>query len=114
MTRGEVWWAALGAPAGSGPGFRRPVLIVQSDAFTRSAIRTVVVVAITSNVALAEAPGNVRVGRRGTGLRAESVVNVSQVVTVDKESLTKRLGAVSPRVMDAVDAGLSLVLGLRS
>jgi mRNA interferase MazF len=112
MIRGEIWWAALAAPAGSAPGFRRPVLIVQSDAFTRSAIRTVIVAAITSNVALAEAPGNVRVGRRGTGLRTESVVNVSQVVTADKASLTKRLGAVSPHTLNAVDAGLRLVLGL--
>lgn len=112
MTRGEIWWAALGAPAGSAPGFRRPVVVVQSDAFTRSAIRTVIIAAITSNVALGEAPGNVVIGRRGTGLRTESVVNVSQVLTVDKSALIKRLGRASPSVMDAVDAGLRLALGL--
>jgi len=112
MTRGEVWWAALAPPAGSAPGFRRPVVIVQSDAFTRSAIRTVIIAAVTSNVALGDAPGNVVIGRRGTGLRTESVVNVSQVLTVDKSVLTKRLGRVAPRIMDAVDDGLRLVLGL--
>jgi mRNA interferase MazF len=112
MTRGEVWWAALAPPAGSAAGFRRPVVIVQSDAFTRSAIRTVIIATVTSNVALGDAPGNVVIGRRGTGLRTESVVNVSQVLTVDKSVLTKRLGRVAPRVMDAVDDGLRLVLGL--
>ncbi len=87
-------------------------MIVQSDTFTRSAIRTVIIAAITSNVALGDAPGNVVIGRRGTGLRTESVVNVSQVLTIDKTALTKRIGRVAPSVMDAVDAGLRLVLGL--
>ena len=112
MVRGEIWWATLGTPAGSAPGFHRPVVVVQSDTFTRSAIQTVIIAAITSNVALGEAPGNVAIGRRGTGLRTESVVNVSQVLTVDKTALTKRLGRVAPRVMDAVDEGLRLVLAL--
>jgi mRNA interferase MazF len=82
MSRGEVWWASLGAPAGSGPGYRRPVLVVQSNEFTESRIRTVVVAVVTSNLRLASAPGNVRCGSRATGLPRDSVVNISQILTV--------------------------------
>jgi len=83
MRRGEVWWAALGKPFGSAPGYRRPVVVLQINDFNDSPIRTVVVVAITSNLALARAPGNVLCRRRDTGLSKDSVVNVSQVATID-------------------------------
>ena len=112
MLRGEVWWADLDEPVGSGPGFRRPMLVVQADPFNRSRIATVVVAAITSNLALAEAPGNVRLSRRGCGLSKESVVNVSQLYTLDRRSLTERAGRLPLSRMTEVDAGLRLVLGV--
>jgi mRNA interferase MazF len=86
MKRGEVWWAALPPPAGSGPGLRRPVVVVQSNPFYESRISTVVIAVVTSNLALADAPGNVRVGKSESGLSKPSVVNVPQVLTIDRSS----------------------------
>lgn len=112
VKRCEVWWANLANPKGSEPGFRRPVLVVQSDAFNRSAIRTVVVVAITSNLALAAAPGNVRLRKGSGGLSKPSVVNVSQLHTVNRAILVQRIGALPDTAMREVDGGLKLVLGV--
>ena len=112
MKRGEVWWASLPEPTGSGPGFRRPVLVVQSNPFNQSRINTVVIAVVTSNLALAEAPGNVRLAKTEAGLPKSSVVNVSQVLTIDRELLTLRVKALSSRAMQRVDEGLRLVLGL--
>ncbi len=112
MQLGEVWWADLPEPTGSGPAYRRPVVVVQSDDFNRSRIQTVVVVAITSNMRLAAAPGNVAIGRRGTGLPRESVVNVSQLLTLDKRILTEKAGRLSTATMREVQDGLRLVLAL--
>jgi mRNA interferase MazF len=112
MERGAVWWAQLPAPAASEPGFRRPVVIVSSNPFNRSRIRTVVVVVLTSNLRLAEAPGNVPVAATESGLSKDSVANVSQVLTVDKGFLTERCGRLPSRVMRALDNGLRLVLAL--
>ena len=112
IRRGEIWWASLRNPAGSGPGCRRPVLVVQTNEFNESRIRTVVIAALTSNLALASAPGNVRCPRRETGLGRDSVVNVSQVITVDRRFLTTRVGALAPARLRAVEEGLRQVLGL--
>jgi mRNA interferase MazF len=112
MRRGEIWWASLGAPLGSGPGFRRPVLIVQSNDFNESAIRTTICAVVSSNMRLAEAPGNIRLSRKASGLARESVVNVSQLVTLDKRLLTARVGRTPARVLRDVDAGIKLVLSL--
>lgn len=112
MKRGEVWWASLPAPAGSGPGLRRPVLVVQSNPFNDSRIATVVIAAITSNLALAEAPGNIRIGKSESGLSKPSIINVSQVLTVDRSYLTERVRALPQQIMSRVDSGLRLVLGL--
>jgi len=112
MRRGEIWWASLPSPTGSEPGFRRPVLIIQSDPFNASRIATVIAAAITSNTDLAMAPGNVPLSRRASGLPRSSVVNVSQVATVDKARLTGRVRALSKDLMDCVDEGLRLVLSL--
>jgi len=112
MKRGEVWWASLPAPTGSGPGFRWPVLVIQSDPFNQSRIATVVTAVITSNLALADAPGNVRLGRSESGLAKPSVVNVSHVVTLDRQLLTQRVRAVPGTTMRQVDEGLRLVLGV--
>jgi len=112
MKRGEVWWASLPEPTGSGPGFRRPVLVIQSNPFNESRISTVVVAVITSNVALVEAPGNVRISKAESGLPKASVVNVSQLVTLDRTMLTARVKQLPGKVMQQVSAGLQLVLGL--
>ena len=112
MHRGEIWWASLGEPEGSGPGYRRPVLIVQSDEFNRSRINTVIVAVLTSNIALAQAPGNVLIKARHAGLAKDSVVNVSQVITVDKQRLTEKIKKVEPSTMAEVDDGLRLVLAI--
>jgi mRNA interferase MazF len=112
MRRGDIWWASLPIPQGSEPGYRRPVLVVQADVFNRSRIETVLVAAITSNVRLAEAPGNVRLTRRQSGLPRESVVNISQLWTLDKIRLTDRVGRLPAEVMENVDEGLKRVLSL--
>ncbi|MGH8183466.1 MAG: type II toxin-antitoxin system PemK/MazF family toxin [Rhodanobacteraceae bacterium] len=112
MRRGEVWWASLPEPTGSGTGFRRPVLIVQSNSFNQSRISTVVVAVITSNIVLAEAPGNVRLAKSEAGLPRASVVNVSQLLTIDRARLTLRVRALSSQTIARVDEGLRLVMGL--
>jgi len=112
MKRGEIWWASLPAPTGSGPGFRRPVVVVQSNPFNQSRIATVVVAIITSNLALADAPGNIRVGKSESGLAKPSVVNVSQLYTLDRELLTQRVRTLPADAMRTIDDGLRLVLGL--
>ena len=112
VRRGEIWWAALGDPVGSGPGFRRPVLIVQSNEFNESAIRTTICAVVTSNPRLAAAPGNVPMTRKASGLTRDSVVNVSQLITVDKRLLIARVGRVPPETLRNVEAGIRLVLAL--
>jgi mRNA interferase MazF len=112
MRRGEIWWANLPAPSGSGPGMRRPVVVTQTNAFNESRISTVVVAVITSNLALAAAPGNVRLSRTSSGLKRASVINVSQVLTLDKSYLTERVKALPNPVLSELDNGLRLCLGL--
>lgn len=112
IQRGEVWWANLDEPSGSEPGFRRPVLVVQNDAFNRSRIATVIAVALTSNLGLIDAPGNVLLPARASGLKKDSVANVSQVVTLDRDSLVKRAGRIDAAAMRDVDQGLRLALSL--
>lgn len=110
--RGEVWWASMREPVGSEPGHRRPVLVVSSDGFNRSRIRTVLVAAVSSNLRLSEAPGNVLVQTSESGLPKDSVVNVSQVVTLDKDFLGDRAGTLGARTMLSVDDGLKLAFAL--
>ncbi len=110
--RGEIWWADLPEPRGSEPGYRRPVLVIQANSFNRSGIETVIVAVITSNPDLAEAPGNVLVPARSSGLPRDSVVNVSQVRYVERDWLTERVGKLPPRLQASVDAGLCTVLSL--
>jgi len=112
VKRGEVWWAALPPPSGSGPGFRRPVVVIQSNPFNDSRIATAIVAVVTSNLALAAAPGNVRIGRAESGLGRASVVNVSQLATLDRACLTARVRALPDAAMSRVDNGLRLVLAL--
>ena len=112
MRRGEVWWASLPEPDGSGPGYRRPVLVVSADDFNESAIATVVIAALTSNLRLADAPGNVRLRRGEAGVPRASVINVSQLFTVDRTRLTARLGSLQGARLANVDFGLKLALAL--
>ena len=110
MERGEVWWADLDPSGKSEPAFRRPLLIVQSNGFNRSRIATTIAVVMTSNLRLAEAPGNVFVPSEDSGLPKDSVVNVSQILTLEKSALSHRAGKLAPRYMRAVNDGLKLVV----
>jgi mRNA interferase MazF len=112
IERGEVWWADLDEPSASEPGYRRPVVIVQADAFNRSRLQTTIAVVLTSNLRLIDAPGNVLVPKQNSGLPKDSVANVSQLVTLDRDFLTQRAGKVPPRLLATIDAGLKLVLAL--
>jgi mRNA interferase MazF len=110
--RREVWWADLEDPRGSESAFRRPLLIVQADAFNRSKLRTVVGVVLTSNTRLLDAPGNVLLPAKASGLPRDSVANVTQIVTLDEDYLAERVGRIAPNLMAQVDAGLKIVLDL--
>ncbi len=112
VERGQVWWADLSEPVGSEPGFRRPLLIVQDDAFNRSRIRTLIAVVLTSNVRLVDAPGNVLIPARAAGLPKDSVANVSQLITIDRDVLTEPAGRLRGQLLKDVESGLRLVLGL--
>lgn len=112
IKRGEIWWAELGLPKGSGPGYRRPVVIIQANAFNQSRIDTTIVATITSNLALAEAPGNVLVSARESKLPRASVINVSQLVTVDRQSLSKKITKLPTDIVEKVDLGLRAILSL--
>jgi mRNA interferase MazF len=113
IKRGSIWWADLDLPVGSSPGYRRPVMIVQSDSFNKSKINTVVVVVITSNLRLAEAPGNVLIKKEDSGLEKDSVINVSQIITIDKEILTEFIGILEAKYIKKVEQGIKTVLFLK-
>lgn len=111
ISQGDVVWASLPDPVGSGPGFRRPVVVVQGDALNASRLATAVVVPLTSNVRWSSAPGNVLLSARHTGLPKDSVANVSQLVAVDRAMLTEHLGRLSSRELALVLDGIDVVLG---
>jgi mRNA interferase MazF len=111
ISRGEIWWADLAEPSGSEPGFRRPVVVVQCDAFNRSNIQTVVCVPLTSNLVWADAPGNVLLPSSISGLAKDSVANVSQIITVDRKFLSERVGRVPAGKLEAILNGIGIVLG---
>ena len=112
MYRGEIWWADLPMPMGSEPGYRRPILIIQDNTFNQSRINTIIAVVITSNTELAKSPGNVLLPIGTSGLSKASVVNVSQIITVDKNILTEKIGRLSENYQEEVDEGLRIVLYL--
>jgi mRNA interferase MazF len=111
ISRGDVWWADLPDPTGSGPGFRSPIAVVQGDALNRSRIATVVCVPLTSNLKWADAPGNVRLASRLTGLPKECVANVSQIVTLDKSLLAEQVGKLPKSKLELILSGIDVVLG---
>ena len=112
IRRGELWWATLPQSSASEPGFRRPVLIVQADAFNRSGIRTVIAAVLTSNLRLAEVPGNVELNTDESGLPKDSVVNISQIVSIDRSRLDERVGFISADKLEAVHRGLRMILDI--
>ena len=109
--QGEVWWADLAEPRGSEPGFRRPIVVVQGDAFNQSKIATVVCVALTSKLKWSNAPGNVELSARETGLPKASVANVSQVITVDRAALDDYVGKLPKRKLNLVCVGINIMMG---
>ncbi|MBX3182951.1 MAG: type II toxin-antitoxin system PemK/MazF family toxin [Polyangiaceae bacterium] len=111
VAQGDVWWADLGEPIGSAPGFRRPVVVVQSNAFNDSALRTVLAVPLTTTLRHADVPGNVLLPARETRLPRDSVAVVSHVSPIDRTQLAELVGRVSRRRIEALFAGLDLVLG---
>jgi mRNA interferase MazF len=111
ISQGEVWWAELPVPGGSEPGYRRPVVIVQSDAFNRSRLRTTVCVVLTSNMRWADAPGNVRLPKRASGLPRDSVANVSQIVTLDRAVLHDRIGKLPSARLELILDGIEVLIG---
>ena len=111
ISQGDIWWADLPEPSGSAAGYRRPIVVVQGDPFNRSAIGTVVSVPLTSTLRWADAPGNVRLAARSTGLPRDSVANVSQIVSLDRTVLTERVGKLASAKLDLVLAGIDIVLG---
>jgi mRNA interferase MazF len=111
ICQGEVWWADLPDPVGSGPGFRRPVVVVQGEALNRSRISTVVCVPLTSNLRWADAPGNVLLSARATGLPKDSVANVSQLLTLDRDLFTERVGKIPRAKVELLFTGIDIVLG---
>lgn len=111
ISQGEVWWAELPEPTGAGPGFRRPVVIIQGDALNRSRLSTVVCIPLTSNLKWEAAPGNVLLLAKQTGLPKESVANVSQIITLDKQLLTERAGKVSRAKLELILAGIDIIFG---
>ena len=113
MIRGEIWWADLGIPFGSEPGFKRPVIIIQDDAFNRSKIQTIIVASITTNLDLADAPGNVYLEKEDSGLPKDGVINISQISTIDKRRLTEKVCVLSLSTMTEITYGIKLILNLQ-
>lgn len=110
ISQGDIWWAALPEPIGSGPGFDRPVVIVQGDTFNRSQLATVVVIPLTSNTRLAALPGNVLLPSGSTGLPKDSVANVTQIIAIDRSLLSECIGRISSQHLELLWKGLDLLL----
>lgn len=112
MRRGQIWWAGIGDPAGSEPGYRRPAIVVSANDFNDSAINTVIVVFLTTSLTRARDPGVIRISARGTGLPRDSFANVSQIYTVERRVLRDQIGRVPDNLMADIDRDLRLVLAL--
>ncbi|MDO8519799.1 MAG: type II toxin-antitoxin system PemK/MazF family toxin [Deltaproteobacteria bacterium] len=111
LSQGEIWWAELGDPIGSGPGYRRPVIVVQGNPLNRSRLATAVCVPMTSNLVWANAPGNVLIVAKESGLPKDSVANPSQIVSLDRAALTEQVGKLPPKKLSLVLIGIDIILG---
>jgi mRNA interferase MazF len=112
MIRGDIWWADFGIPFGSEPGFRRPVLIIQSDAFNKSQLNTVVVIPLSTNLVLQDAPGNMLIEREESGLSKDSVIVVSQIYAIDRHRLIEHVSTINRSKLHEVEFGIKMVLGI--
>jgi mRNA interferase MazF len=112
MIHGDIWWADFGIPFGSEPGFRRPVVIIQSDSFNKSQINTVVVIPLTTNLFLENAPGNILIEKEESGLSKDSVIVVSQIYAIDRNRLIEHVGSIPKRILTQVKYGIKMVLGI--
>lgn len=113
MIRGDIWWADLGVPFGSEPGFKRPVVVVQDDSFNRSSIQTIIVASITTNLSLADAPGNIYIEPIESGLPKNGVINISQISTLDKRRLIDKVGSLPLNTMHEINYGLKLIFDIQ-
>jgi mRNA interferase MazF len=112
MIRGDIWWADFGIPFGSEPGFRRPVLIIQSDSFNKSQLNTIVVIPLTTNLILENAPGNLLIGKEESGLSKDSVIVVSQIYAIDRHRLIEHVSTINRSILNEVEYGVKMVLGI--
>jgi mRNA interferase MazF len=112
MIRGDIWWADFGIPFGSEPGFRRPVLIIQDDAFNRSQLNTIIVIPLTTNLALENAPGNLLIEKEKSGLSKDSVIVVSQLYAIDKRRFIEHISSVHKSIISEIEYGIKMVLGM--
>jgi mRNA interferase MazF len=112
MIRGDIWWADFGIPFGSEPGFIRPVLIIQSDSFNRSQLNTIVVIPLTTNLILEDAPGNKLIEKEESGLSKDSIIVVSQIYAIDRHRLVEHVGSINKSIINEVEFGIKMVLGL--
>jgi len=113
MTRGELWWADLGLPFGSEPGYKRPVLIIQNDFFNRSHINTTIIIPLTTNLLYADAPGNILITKKESKLRKDSVITLSQIEVIDRQRLVEKISKIDRTIMEKIDNNLMFVLGIR-
>ena len=112
MVRGEIWWANLSTPKSSEQGYKRPVLIIQADSFNKSKLNTIICAVITSNITLSKAPGNIRLTKSESKLPKESVINISQIITIDKSLLKKYVSSINETIIKKVESGIKIVLGI--
>ena len=112
VKRGEIWWATLDEPSGSEPGYCHPVVIISSNEFNNSQIQTVIVAVITSNLRLADAPGNIILSKKNSGLNQDSVINISQLLTLDKSFITEQIGQLNNNFLHKLNNGIKLVLNI--
>jgi mRNA interferase MazF len=112
MIRGDIWWADFGIPFGSEPGSRRPVLIIQSDVFNKSRLNTIVVIPLTTNLFLENAPGNILIEKGESGLSKDSVIVVSQIYAIDRRRLIEHVSVINRSLLNEVEYGIKMVLGI--
>ena len=113
MTRGELWWADFGVPFGSEPGYKRPVFIIQNDFFNNSKINTTIVIPLTTNLLLAEAPGNILISENESKLRRDSVMVISQIEVIDRQRLIEKIAAIDGAIIKKVEDSIMFVLGIK-
>jgi len=113
MTRGELWWADFGLPFGSEPGYKRPVLIIQNDFFNKSKINTTIVIPLTTNLILADAPGNILITKHESKLRKDSVITISQIEVIDRQRLIKKITKIDKAIIEKIENNILFILGIK-